>query len=162
MRDWPARRWAAAVLGAAATVVLIAVPTDMIDNPVFGRSVPVTWWAWPVLIVTAVLSGLVLATYVARPATAPEPPADTRSSRLGVTGGVLSWFAVGCPVCNKIALLALGASGALTWFAPVQPLLAVASVVLLGWALRRRLAGERACPVPGGDRPAVPAGAGAD
>ena len=48
-------------------------------------------------------------------------------------------------MCNKIALLALGYTGALQWFAPVQPLLAVGAVALLGYALWRRLRGEIAC-----------------
>ncbi|GAA2220704.1 hypothetical protein ACFY2R_22330 [Micromonospora olivasterospora] len=144
MRTWTPRRLVAAVLGAAGTAAVISVPTDLIDTPLFTRSVPVTWWAWPALAVTAVLAGLLLATYV-QPADA-VPPATEK--RLGTVGGVLSLLAVGCPVCNKLVLLALGASGAMTWFAPAQPLLAVASIVLLGWALGRRLRGERRCPVP--------------
>lgn len=165
MRDWPLRRWVAAGIAAVATAILIAVPTAMIKTPVFGRSVPVTWWAWPVLAVTAALSGLVMATYIAVPEGA-RPP-KPRDSRLGVFGGMLSMLAVGCPACNKIALLALGASGAVTWFAPFQPLLAAGSIVLLVWALRRRLAGERGCTVPGrtggaADTGAVPVPGAAD
>lgn len=149
MRNWPARRWLAAALGAVATIVVVAVPTDLIDTPVFMRSVPATWWAWPVLLVTGVLSGLLLATYVVPgPASADGSPSDSTGSRAGAAGGLLSLLAVGCPVCNKLVLLALGASGAMNWFAPAQPALAVLSVVLLGWALRRRLAGERSCPLP--------------
>ncbi|HEX6969452.1 MAG TPA: hypothetical protein VF174_11675 [Micromonosporaceae bacterium] len=151
MRDWPARRWKAALLGAAATALVIAVPTDLIDTPMFSRSVPVTWWAWPVLLITSVLSGLLFATYVAHPDTTgrePDGSGGRAESRLGTAGGLLSLLAVGCPVCNKIVLLALGASGAMTWFAPAQPVLAAASIALLGWALRRRLQGENACPVP--------------
>jgi hypothetical protein len=30
----------------------------------------------------------------------------------------------------------------------VQPVLAIASIVLLAWALQARLAGEQSCPVP--------------
>jgi hypothetical protein len=143
---WPVRRWLVAAASAFATVVVIAVPTAMIPTPVFGREVPVTVWAWPVLVVTAVLSGLVTATYVALPG--PEGAAENAApSRRGLAGGFLAYLAVGCPVCNKVALLALGASGAIRWFAPVQPLLAVAGIGLLGYALQRRLAGERACPM---------------
>ena len=54
---------------------------------------------------------------------------------------------MGCPVCNKLALLALGYTGALTWFAPAQPWLAVAGIAFLGYALRSRLMGEVTCPV---------------
>lgn len=35
-------------------------------------------------------------------------------------------FAVGCPACNKIAVILLGTSGALNLWAPVQPVLGVA------------------------------------
>ena len=141
---WPARRWVVAAVSAALTVLVVGVPTVLIPNPWFGRAVPPTWWAWPVLVLTAVLSGLVTATYVGSPSTAAVDP----SSRTGLAGGFLAYLAVGCPVCNKVALLALGSAGAIQWFAPVQPVLAVGGVVLLGYALRRRLAGERSCPVP--------------
>jgi hypothetical protein len=142
MRSWPRRRWTVAALGALATVVFMGVSTAMIPNPVFGRAVPTTWWAWPTLLVTAVLGGLLAATYVR------GPEGTERASRSGIAGGLLGYFAVGCPVCNKVVLLALGYTGALTWFAPVQPVLAVAGVVLLAYAFRARLKGERACPVP--------------
>jgi hypothetical protein len=143
MRTWPARRWVVAAVTAVLTVLVVGVPTVLIPNPWFGRAVPPTWWAWPVLVLTAVLSGLVTATYIGSPATS---PGDT-PSRSSLLGGFLAYLAVGCPVCNKVALLALGSAGAIQWFAPVQPVLAVAGVVLLGYALRRRLAGERSCPV---------------
>ena len=148
MREWSRKRWTAAVIAALLTVLVVAIPTAMIPTPVFGREVGVTWWSWPVLIVTAVLSGLVFATYVREPHTASAKSDLDKPSRFGMAGGVLTFFAVGCPVCNKIVLLALGASGALTWFAPVQPVIAVLAVALLGYSLKVRLAGERACPVP--------------
>jgi hypothetical protein len=67
----------------------------------------------------------------------------------------LAFFAVGCPVCNKLALVALGYAGALRWFAPVQPFLAVGGVALLGWALRARLQGQLVCPAPTEPAPPV-------
>ncbi len=144
IRTWPARRWVVAVLGAVLTVLVVGVPTVVIPNPWFGRTVPPTWWALPVLLATAVLSGLVTATYIGSPAMT-SADAPTRS---GLLGGFLTYLAVGCPVCNKVALLALGSAGAVQWFAPFQPVLAAAGVVLLAYALRRRLAGELSCPLP--------------
>lgn len=140
---WPSRRWVAALLGAVITVASIALPTAMIANPVFGRAVPVTAWAWPALLVAAALSGLLLATYVRHP-----DPAGQLAARTGVAGAALTFFAVGCPVCNKLVLVLLGTSGAMQWFAPVQPVLAVGAIGLLAWALRARLRGEAACRVP--------------
>lgn len=70
---------------------------------------------------------------------------DRRTRRIGTAGALLAWFAVGCPVCNKVALLALGYSGALTWFAPAQPVLAAAAVLATSGALVTRLRGQVAC-----------------
>ncbi|MFF9481847.1 hypothetical protein [Streptomyces sp. NPDC014733] len=149
LRSWTARRWAAALSGALATAVVTGVPTAVLPTPWFSRSVPVQWWNYPVWVVTAALAGVVLATYVATaPTTRPaDPPAGRR---LGYFGGALSFLAIGCPVCNKVVLLLVGTSGALSYWAPLQPLVAVASVVLLAEAALRRLATEAACPVPAG------------
>ena len=76
-----------------------------------------------------------------------RPPATATVSHQGTTlgGGLLSAFAVGCPVCNKLVVLALGVNGALSWFAPVQPVLAVVSLGLLGYALKVRVRTLRTC-----------------
>ncbi len=91
--------------------------------------------------------GLLVATYVGEA----EPDEDRKGlagRRGGWAGGLLTFFAVGCPVCNKIVLVVLGASGAMTWFAPLQPLLQVVAVGLLLWGLRVRLRGQIECPLP--------------
>src|SRR5699024_3813475 len=84
-------------------------------------------------------------------------PSGRRSARMGGTAGILAWFAVGCPVCNKIALIALGYTGALTWFAPLQPYFAgialVLSVIAVVWLLR----GQVSCPLPTAPRQVVSA-----
>ncbi|GGC08007.1 hypothetical protein [Cellulomonas carbonis] len=169
LRSWTPRQWVAAGLFTVAFALLIGIPTVLIPNPVFGREIPVVAWNYPAWIATSVLAGMLAATYVRprRLAGAPgavdggalagdAPDEVDRPSRLGMVGGVLTWFAVGCPVCNKVALLALGYSGALTWFAPVQPYLAGVALLLTAGALVVRLRGQVACPVPA--VPAVPRG----
>lgn len=143
--SWPARRWAIAGATAVLTVIVTAVPTAMIPTPLFTRDVPTTSWAWPVLIVTAVLAGMVTATYVARRDARPD---NDRGSKLGVIGAFTTFFAVGCPVCNKLVLIALGYAGALQYFAPAQPFLAAIALGLLTWALIVRVRRERVCPLP--------------
>ncbi len=145
--SWTRRRWAAAAATAVFFTLVVAIPTDLVDTPVFGREIPPTWWSWPALITSAVLGGLLAATYV-NPAT-PDEPVERRG---GYAGGLLTYFAVGCPVCNKLVLLALGSSGAVTWFEPVQPVLQVAATALLAYALLRRLRGERFCPATPSER----------
>lgn len=145
MKTWPARRYWFAVLVTLGMILLVAVPTVLIPNPWFSRDIPPTPWAWPVLIITALLSGLVAATYVAR-----KDTAQTREKKDGVrgsAGALLTFFAVGCPVCNKLALIALGYAGALQYFEPLQPFFAVGAVVLLGYAFVNRVRNESACPI---------------
>ncbi|MDN4481987.1 hypothetical protein [Demequina lignilytica] len=150
LRAWPARRWMVAAATAAATYLLIALPTDLIPNPVFGREIPPTAWSYWALGLSAVLSGLVTATYVATPEEAQRP----REGRLGMAGALVTFFAVGCPVCNKLVLLALGYTGAIQFFEPIQPYLAAGAIVLLAWAFVARVRRESSCVLP--ERPLTP------
>jgi hypothetical protein len=150
MAAWSRRRWVVAVGGGLMIALIVALPTAVIPNPVFGRAVAVTWWSYPVVIVTGVLGGLLVATYVRDAPFGEDAPPDEdmdRASKLGMAGTLVSFFTVGCPVCNKLVLLALGASGAVKWFAPVQPFLAVACLALMIVALRIRIRNERSCRV---------------
>lgn len=149
-RHWTSRQVLVAVVASLAVALLIGVPTDVIPNPVFGRPVPVTWWSYPTLAITAMLGGMLAATYVR--STSPDTDATPRPveeidapTRTGSMAGLLSFFAVGCPVCNKLVIVALGTTGARQWFEPVQPLLAIASIGLLWWALRARLRNAASC-----------------
>ena len=141
MRNWRQRQWLTAVAGAVAVAFAVGLPTDVIPNPLFGRPVDVTWWSYPSLAITALLGGLLLATCVAQP----QP---ITHERRGIAGGLLGFFAIGCPVCNKLVVIALGTSGALDWFAPTQPILAVLSMVLLAVALRQRINTADSCEAP--------------
>ena len=143
LRMWTPRRWGIALVSGIAVAALVALPTAVIPNPIFGRAIEVTWWSYPVVILSGIFGGLLLATYIREPG---QEQID-KAAKVGTVGGFLAFFAVGCPVCNKLVLLALGASGAMTWFAPVQPFLAVASVVVMAWAVRIRLRGMTSCEV---------------
>lgn len=131
-------------------LILIGLPTVLIPNPVFGREIAVLAWNYPVWIGSSILAGMLAATYVRPHSGARAASANTsegeRQGKFGIAGAILAWFAVGCPVCNKLALLALGYSGALTWFAPFQPILAAAALLLTGGALILRLRGQVQCP----------------
>lgn len=135
-------RWGRATIVGLVTVLIIGIPTDIIATPWFAREIPVRWWEYPVLagtcLLTAAWFGIQMAT-----------PEDIRGRPGAVGGAALALFAVGCPVCNKVVLLAIGTSGALGLWAPLQPYLAVLSLVLLGVAVayrwRRRNCGP-ACP----------------
>lgn len=145
MRSWTPRQWAAAVIVAFLAAMVIGVPTGVVPTPLFARMTPVLWWNYPVWALSSVLMGLLVASYLggARSVASPQP----RTART-IVAGALSALAVGCPVCNKLVVLALGMSGAHSYWAPAQPVLAVASLALLAHALIRRLRTMDACPVP--------------
>lgn len=152
---WSVRRWIVAAAVAGATYLFFGLSTAVLENPVFGRAVPPTPWAPEVLIATAVLTGLLTATYVRNDGPAPirlaasdalgEPAARSRTARAGAAGSLLAYLAIGCPVCNKIALILLGSTGALNLYAPIQPYLGAIGLALLGLALVIRLRGEVSC-----------------
>lgn len=155
LREWRMPQVLVALGVTVAVGLSIGLATVLIPNPVFSRDIPTVWWNYPVWILSSGLMGVLVATYVAPPTptqaqteTGRSRPSDARGAGTGTVAGVLAWFAVGCPVCNKLALLALGYTGALTWFAPVQPLLAAASLLLATVAVVWRLKGQISCRVP--------------
>lgn len=142
-RSWTTRRWLIAVDISFLTALVISLPTAVIENPIFGRDIAVTAWSVPVIVITSILSGLLFATYIKNQSGNTEDD----SLKIGGTGAFFSLLAVGCPVCNKVALLALGYSGAIKYFAPVQPFLALTGVLILIYALHKRLTGEIKCQI---------------
>jgi hypothetical protein len=158
------RRFAGwALAWTAISLVAFGLVTAMIPNPVFGRQIPPEPFAYWVWLASAPLMGLVGATYsaplrdpasaVAMPlgstALTPTMPVaaarDGSGSTLGAIAGMGAFLAIGCPVCNKLALVLLGTSGALSTWAPLQPVIGGASLVLLAatlaWRLRARRSG---------------------
>ncbi len=113
-------------LGAAFATLTIGIPTDVIPNPIFGRMTPVRVQDYVFLIATALLAGILAASYGL-----PQTRACSTAQGRATLGGLLSYLAIGCPTCNKLIVLLFGTSGALTVFEPLQPLLAIASFALL-------------------------------
>lgn len=151
-RAWPVSRWLVAIAVAAVAAVLMGVPTGIIHTSLYSRMTPVLWWNYPVWAASAVLVGLTAATYVRARGTAPDP---VDRSRRTLATALLSTFAIGCPICNKLVVGLIGVSGALSYWAPLQPVLGLLSVGLLLAGLGVRLRAERACPVA--SHPAVDA-----
>jgi hypothetical protein len=126
----PFAGWAA--VAAAGYVIAVGVVTAVIPSPFFDRKLAVDGWNVASLVVPALLFGALVATYLI-----PWPNLCRVGGRAGA-GGVLSVLAAGCPVCNKLVVLAVGTTGAVNYFRPIQPALGALSVLLLGDALRVR------------------------
>jgi hypothetical protein len=148
--------WAVAWSGLA--LLAYGLVAAIIPNPVFGREIPPEPFAIAVWVLSAPLMGVIGATYAAPAATRPSialpaialplAPAERgeeeerRTGSLGAVASFGTFLAIGCPVCNKIALVLLGTGGTMAVWAPLQPAVGGASVVLLAltaaWRLRLR------------------------
>ncbi len=135
------RGYAVGLLAAAAAALAVGIPTAVIPNDYFSRMTPVRPQDYVFLVLTAVLTGTVAALY-----TVPTQYGGSATGRV-TTAGLFSFLAVGCPVCNKVVLLLLGTSGALTYWAPLQPVIGLVSIgllILTLWLRVRRL--RSGCP----------------
>ncbi len=110
------------------TFLALGISTTVIPNPIFPREEPVRIVDYGILATITVLATALGATY----AIPRSCPLDKRSM---FSGGVLSFLAISCPVCNAAVVALIGTGGALAWFAPVQPILGLAAIGLLSFAL---------------------------
>lgn len=129
---------------AIAAAIAMAIPTAIIDNPWFTRMTPVgddQYFFW---VSTSLVQGALMATFLV-PSTGGRPGGGA-----GIGSGVLGVLAIGCPICNKLVVALLGVSGAFTYFAPIQPILGAAGLLLASAALTVRMRGAPAgvCQVP--------------
>lgn len=145
-----------ATVWAALALVAFGVLNAIIPTPFFQRPIEPEPFAIATWLLSAPLIGLIGATYTA-PVRAfagfgkPAVPLSSLGTRrngttLGSLAGFGTFLAIGCPVCNKVALVLLGTSGALSVYAPLQPIIGAVSLGLLavtvGWRFRLRVRAE--------------------
>lgn len=121
----PGRWWR---IGGAAvvTAVVLGVPTDVIDSPVFVRVVPVRWWEYAVLLLVSVLVGAWAGGH------------GRRGVWSLVAGLVATGLSLGCPHCNRLVVWLIGMDRTLTWWALAQSVLAVIGITLMSFSVARR------------------------
>ena len=124
------RAWLFVLAGFLATLIPVGIPTAIIENPIFSRMTATRTQDYLIWIATALLAGLTVGTFAVLPGSNPKGL---------LQGGVLSFLAVGCPICNKLVVALIGVSGALTFFAPLQLYLGLLALLLLAWTFLLRL-----------------------
>lgn len=129
LRSRGPRYWATVCAYSVLAALVIGIPTRVIPNHWFSRMTPTRPEDYLFLAVSAALLGMTLA--LGRQ--------DALDARRPLRSGLATFLAVGCPICNKVVVALLGVGGALSWFAPLQPVLGTAAVVLLTIGLRQRL-----------------------
>jgi hypothetical protein len=146
------RFWSLSGLYTAGSALLLGIPTRLIPTPLFSRVVPTSPQDYAIWIVSALLLGPLLSLMTLYPMPSQKATPGTRSlaeTARAFGGALLSFFSVGCPVCNKVVVLLLGLGGAMSIFNPLRPFLGLASIALLGVTLFLRVRALRyGCRLP--------------
>lgn len=124
------KAWAFTISAAAIGLAVVGLTTAIFENWFFVRMTPVRTQDYVIWILSSAFIGLIVGSYVVA--------SSTSGDGKTLSGGLLSVIAVGCPTCNKLVVLLLGTTGALTIFAPLQLYIGVASVLILGWTVLLR------------------------
>src|SRR5215472_11714659 len=135
------RFWGISSLYAVGAALLLGVPTVLVPNPLFSRTVPTNPQDYMIWVISALLIGPLMGLATLYPAL-PKTTSANRSlkgSGHALAGTLLSFFSVGCPACNKVVVLLLGLGGAMTIFNPVRPLLGLAAIGLMSVTLFLRV-----------------------
>lgn len=139
VRYWSTRQWAVAGVVGVVAFVLIGEIGETLPNVSAGRTYPVEWWNYATLVLSAVLLGLIAATF-----TLPSRRRAAAGAGSGVAGAAAA-VAMACPVCSPLAIPLLGTGGLLAFAAPLRGWIALFSVVLLGVTLLLRLRAASTC-----------------
>ncbi len=143
-------RWVSPVRALVTVVVAVGVVLALVSNLGLTTSAitwpaavalvaGAPWWALPVGATGAVLVGAIVATYIAAPPGARVTFCDLRWPIIGVIGLSL---AIDTPGGEPLVQEMFGVSGSTTLM--LQPVIGLATLALLSWVLKKRIALVRA------------------
>lgn len=113
--------------------VVSGVVTTLLPNSLFIRMTPINTLDYVFLVSSSVLLGAYVGVHYYKKN--PVKKCDT----VATTGGVGSFLAFACPVCNKLLVLLFGATALMTYFEPYRPILGFVSNGLLAGAVWWRI-----------------------
>lgn len=145
LRGWQRRRVVAAGIAAAAAAAALVAPNGLAGAGLASA----VWWCVPVITAGSLLAGLVFGSYVQAPIGAGATVCDTRWPLLGLAGLALGTS----PGPDSLLAYLFSWAPPAVLAAVMQPAVALASLALLGWALRLRLDLERTALAPPGEAP---------
>lgn len=143
LRQWPRIRWFVAVTVAGMGGAGLGITSGLLHADAVSSGSTLTtspgWWAYAVVAVGSGLLGLLVATYVSAPIGAEATLCDLRWPAFGVAGVLLAASPLtGASLLPRIVGAGSGPVGGIS-----QPVLGLAAMTLLCWALVERLKRER-------------------
>lgn len=131
----------ASAVGTVTALLALGIPTAIIANPFFARMTPTEPVQRGRVAGVGTPDGSSAGDVSGAPWPPGGPPRPPRGGAPTTLGGIAAFLAIGCPICNKLVVASLGVSGALSIFAPLQPLIGAVSLVLLAatlwWRVRQ-------------------------
>lgn len=113
--------------------LLSGIVTAIIPNPWFRRMIQIKLLDLFFLVVSSLLIGAYKAVHLYK------KKKTTSYNVTATAGGMGSFFAFACPICNQLLVVLFGATALLTYFEPYGPVLGFASNGLLAGALYWRV-----------------------
>ena len=125
--------WITGLIVSITFFVVFGSVTALIPNSFFIRMIPTT----NLDLMFLVSSSLFLGAYVG--VHHYKKKNMKQCNTVATTGGIGSFLAFACPICNKLLLLLFGATALMTYLEPYRPVLGFVSNGLLGGALYWRI-----------------------
>jgi len=112
---------------------VFGIVTSLLPSPFFTRMTPISTLDYVFLTSSSLLLGAYVGVHYCKKNTVKQ------CNVAATTGGVGSFLAFACPICNKLLVLLFGAAMLMTYFEPYRPLLGFVSNGLLVGALWWRI-----------------------
>jgi hypothetical protein len=145
LRSFSIHQRRVALAGAAVAFLVMGVVGETLPIASIGREVPVEWWNYVTLVLSPLLIGLIVATFVDEGAAS----ADAQGTKTGLgIGGTTGTVAMACPACSPLAIPLFGTAGVLSFLAPDRGLISLLSIILPAITLALRIGSSRACRLP--------------
>ena len=125
-----------AIIGSLVALIIFfifGIVTVLIKNPFFARMTSVYWYDYIFLVLTSLLSGAYIGLWYYNKNN--QKNINSKCNYAATGGAVGGFFSFGCAICNKLLIWLLGLSGVIAYFIPIQPILGVISIGLLGYAV---------------------------
>jgi len=128
------------ILSFGGFVLLFGIPTALIPTPWFIRMIPARLSDYVFLLVNSGLIGAYIGLH-----TYEKHERNKRGDVMATTGSIANIFAVGCPICNKLLVVLLGASAIMAYIEPMRIWLGILSAGLIAFALWFKIKNIKEC-----------------
>lgn len=108
---------------------VFGIVTVLLPNQLFSRMTPINILDYIFLTSSSILLGAYVGVHYYKKNTV------RKCDAAATTGGIGSFLAFACPVCNKLLVFLFGATALMTYFEPYRPILGFVSNGLLAVAL---------------------------